>query len=196
MNPKAKQELIDWLFSMIGTEHFNMSYVVGSKPYECGTAFCLLGAAEALASQQDISSESLVELDYYEYVNQIKTFYRQDYYSNLTYERALKWLGFNTSTDWSAYSLFHARRWPQPYQRIYLGDSNIYNYVVNDRDACLCRTFYRPLAGILLLTDMPESNNSYLGDWGKLIGCDDDESFYTRHEELIQRCISKFRTTL
>ena len=88
--------------------------------------------------------------------------------------------------------MFFDREWPQPYQGVYFGHSNICDYVVNSKDACGCKSFYRPLAGILLLTDMPEHDDGYLEG----MECDDNESFYKRHEELIQRCISKFRTTL
>lgn len=191
MNPKAKQQLIDWLFNMIGTDHFKMSSVVGSTLYECGTTLCLLGAAEAFAFNQDISSERLAEMDYRKYLDRLETFLPEDYDPS-SYQRALEWLGFDTSTNWEDYSLFFDREWPQPYQNIYFGHSNICDYVVNGRDACPCKTFHRPLAGILLLTDMPEQEDGYLDG----MECDDDESFYKRHEELIQRCISKFRTSL
>lgn len=196
MNPKSKQQLIDWLFSMIGTEHFNMGSVVGSTLYECGTTLCLLGAAEALAFRQNISSEILSEMDYRTYLDQLQTFLPEDYNPS-AYHGALEWLGFNASTDWEDYSLFFDSEWPHPYQGIYHGCSNIWNYITNyPESARRCKTFYRPLAGILLLTDMPDDEDSYSGDWGKLIECDDDESFYKRHELLIQRCISKFRTFL
>ena len=96
MNPKSKQQLIDWLFSMIGTEHFNMSNVVGSTLYECGTTLCLLGAAEALAFHQDISSKILAEMDYRKYLDRLQTYLPEEYDPS-AYHRALEWLGFNTA---------------------------------------------------------------------------------------------------
>ena len=194
MNPRSKQQLIDWLFNMIGTEHFNMSNVVGSTLYECGTTLCLLGAAEAFVFRQDIDILTLAETDYCTYLDQLQA--APEYYALTAYHRALEWLGFTTAAGWREYSLFFFEKWPQPYQGIYLGDSNICDYVVNSEDVCCCRTFYRPLAGILLLTDMSDDEDSYLGYWGKHMEFNDDESFYERHESLIQRCISKFRTTL
>lgn len=199
MNPRAKQKLIDWLFNMIGTKHFSMSDLVGSTAYyyestpmyECGTTLCLLGAAEAFAFHQDISSDRLAKIDCYSYLDELQTFYSEDYDAPEC-KRGLEWLGLDTDSDWPTYPLFFHSEWPQPYQKIYLGKSNICKYVVNSKDIFGCNTFYRPLAGILLLTDMPDDEDGYLDG----MECDDDESFYKRHEELIQRCISKFRTSL
>jgi hypothetical protein len=189
MNPESKQQLIDWLFNMIGTEHFNMSGVVGSTLFECGTTLCLLGAAEALAFQQDISYENLAEMDYRKHLDQIEACLPEDYDPS-TYHRALEWLGLDHSTDWDRYSLFFVDEWPQPYQKIYFGNSNICNYI--DENVCRCKNFIHPLAGILLLTDMPDDEDGCLDG----IKCNDDESFYKRHEHLIQQCISKFKTSL
>ena len=199
MNIESKQKLIDWLFSLIGAHrHFDMDVIANTN--SCNTTLCLLGAAGVFARHGTIPKAVLYEAhpDYSELF--------PDYLSDedyLNYD-ALQWLGFNVDNGWIDYSdnsLFFKPYWPELHQRIYDGNSRLFQHIDTNWPE-LYPAVYKPaghedghnkqfeelVAGILLLTDLPETfNGDFDHEW-----FDQNEFYcYDRHRDLIHSCCLK-----
>ena len=195
MNIESKQKLIDWLFSLIGApRHFDMDLVINTN--RCNTTLCLLGAAGVFA-HDDTIPEAILNDDHPDY---LKSF---PYYLNVPYlnYHALEWLGFDTDLDYSQNNLFFKSCWPELHQRIYDGNSRLFQHIDTNWPE-LYPAVYKPaghedghnkqfeelVAGILLLTDLPETFN---GDFDHEWFDQNEFYYYDHHRDLIYRCCLK-----
>lgn len=195
MNVESKQKLIDWLFSLIGApRHFDMDVIANTN--SCKTTFCLLGAAGVFAQHGTIP-EAVLDEAHPDYSELFPDYLIDDDYLNY---HALQWLGFDVDDEWTDYSvnsLFFKSHWPELHQRIYDCDSWLHEYI-NTNWPDLYSAIYSPtsyndqfeelVAGILLLTDLPDTFN---GDFDHEWFDQNEFSYYDRHRDLIHRCSLK-----